>query len=115
MRNLTIRQGSRTLSQQILWAKNAYRRLVGLLNHQQLAENEGLLLDPCNQVHSLFMRFPIDVVFLDQDNNILRIQQLHPWRVSPIVWKAKRVLELPLGQTQAWNLNAGMRLEVSHD
>jgi uncharacterized membrane protein (UPF0127 family) len=115
MRTLQIKTKDRILSDKILLARSAYRRLIGLLNHKELRSGEGLLLDPCNQVHSLFMQFTIDAVFLDSENRILRIHRLKPWRVSPLVFKAKRVLELPEGQAKEWQLEPGMKLEVDRD
>lgn len=100
------------LSENCVWARSSYRRLVGLLAHSTLPDNESLLIEPCKQVHTFFMRFPIDVVFLDKENTILDIRSLSPWKLSPMVWKAHKVLELPLGKCESLGLKKGQKLEL---
>ena len=74
-------------------------RMVGLLGRKSLGHEEGLWLDPCSQVHTFFMKFSIDVVFLDSECKVVRIlPDLVPWRVSPWVWGARSVLELAAGE-----------------
>lgn len=73
-------------------------RLVGLLGRRALAEGEGLLLVPCSSIHTLGMRFPIDVLFLGPEGNVLRaLHGVPPWRVPAPVPGARMVLELPAG------------------
>ncbi len=93
-------------------ANNFYSRLVGLLNHNQLADDSGLLLTKCTQVHTLFMRFPIDVVFLGKANEILGFESLKPWRISKLYFKAKSALEKPYGKASKLGLTQGQILEV---
>ena len=63
-----------------------------------MAPEEGLWIVPCAMIHTLFMRFPIDVVFLDRELKALRVvESLKPWRVSPWVLGAHSVLELAGG------------------
>lgn len=50
-------------------------RLIGLLDRREISEKEGLLLEPCASVHTIGMRFPIDVIFLDKDNKVLKIKE----------------------------------------
>ena len=75
----------------------------GLLGRDGLAVDAGMLfeagrLEPFMCMHMLFMRFAIDIVFLDRAGKVIRINQnLRPWRFSSIVWGARRALELPTG------------------
>ncbi len=75
----------------------------GLLGRAGLAADAGMLFDagrlePFMCMHMLFMRFAIDVVFLDRAGKVIRINHnLRPWRFSTIVWGAHRALELPAG------------------
>jgi uncharacterized protein len=75
----------------------------GLLGRDALAANTGMLFDagwlePFMCMHMLFMRFAIDVVFLDRAGKVIRINHnLRPWRISSIVWGAHCALELPAG------------------
>ena len=77
-----------------------WRRLIGLMGKAELEDNSGIILTPCNSVHTMFMRFPIDVIFLNNKLEVLLIKQnLRPWSISPIVAGAKYVLEVNVGKT----------------
>lgn len=80
-------------------ADTALTRLRGLLGRPPLqgGASEGLLLVPCNSVHTFWMRYPLDIVFLDGDDRVLGWRQaLRPWRAG-MQWRAKRTLELAAG------------------
>lgn len=79
-------------------ATSMVARGVGLLNRSSLPQGEGLLIRPCSSVHCFFMRFPIDVLFLDAEGRILKLYApLKQWRSSSWVRGAKQTLELPAG------------------
>ena len=68
------------------------------MGRKALAPGEGLWIEPCSSIHTCFMRFPIDVVFLDEKLSVVRvIASMKPWRFSTWVWKARSVLELESG------------------
>lgn len=99
-------------------ALDPWARLRGLLGHAPLGEREGLLLRPCTGVHTLFMRFTIDVAFLDPQGRVVHAcPRLRPWRVSPIVGEACCVLELCAGRLARSGTEPGDRLRfvVSFD
>jgi uncharacterized protein len=80
-------------------------RLLGLMFVPCLGEGEGLLIRPCKAVHTHFMRFAIDVIFLDGENRVVHLAlSLKPWKQSPYVRQAVAVLELPAGAAQAVHL-----------
>jgi uncharacterized membrane protein (UPF0127 family) len=92
-----------------LWARGR-----GLLARARLEPGAGLLIDPCNSIHTFFMRFAIDAVFLDRENRVVRIlHNLRPWRLSWVFFRARRVLELPAGAARAAGLEPGERLSLS--
>ena len=63
--------------------------------------NSGLLLVPCNSVHTCFVRFPVDVVFLDDRGCVLAVRHnLRPWRLAFGPRKSHAVLEMPAGTTE---------------
>jgi len=104
-----------TLQGCIIWnnvrlANNPWARMRGLLGRHGLTPGEGLILTPCNQVHGFFMKFPIDLVFLDCDYCVIYVERLDPWRVSTLVQGARSVLEVPCG-TAVGRINPGDRLE----
>jgi len=72
----------------------------------------ALVLRPCRQVHTAGMRFAIDVAFCDADGVVLRISTLARWRVSPVVWRSKLVIEAEAGAFERWGLRVGDRVEV---
>ncbi len=94
-------------------AKNPLRRMKGLLGRRALGEDEGLLLRPASSVHTLFMRFPIDLVFLDRELRVLRVaEDTRPWRIA-YTRRSRMVLELPAGAAARRGLRAGEQLVIS--
>ena len=75
-------------------ADTPFLRLRGLLMRPPLDDDSALLITPCNSVHTLFMMYPIDVIFIDESHNIVKIvENLKPWRIA-FCFRAKQVLEL---------------------
>ena len=73
----------------------------------------GLWLQPCNAVHTFFMRFSIDLVYVGADGTVLAIRELvRPWRLTAPVRGARAVLELPGGTARGHGLLAGRRVEL---
>ncbi|MPN60377.1 hypothetical protein SDC9_208105 [bioreactor metagenome] len=64
---------------------------------KELAEGEGILLKDCSAVHCLFMRFPIDIVYLDKNMKVIGFETVKPWRIGHIYRGSKNVLELAEG------------------
>ena len=74
--------------------ETAWERTKGLLGRQALRDSEGLLIAPCNSIHTFFMTFPLDVIYLDREDKVVKlIEKLMPWRVSGCFRSAK-VLEV---------------------
>jgi uncharacterized protein len=93
-------------------ADDAPSRSRGLLGRSSMEPGEGLWIVPCPMIHTFFMRFAIDVVFLDSDLRVVRvIERLKPWRLSPWVWRARSVLELPAGALDG-SVRVGDELEM---
>jgi uncharacterized protein len=93
-------------------ADRAATRMRGLLGRRALPSGEGLLLRPAPSIHTAFMRFPIDVVFLDGDLRVLKlVQRLQPWRTASAL-SAKAVLELAAGESARRELEVADRLAV---
>lgn len=92
-------------------ARTFRARLVGLMGRRELRMGGGLHIVPCNSIHMLFMRFPIDALFLDRDGKIVRLfPALAPWRVTSLYRQAHSVLELPAGVAAASGTQLGDRL-----
>jgi len=102
------------LARQTVHASTFLARLKGLLGRASLAPDEGLLLDPCGSIHTLGMRFPIDVLFLDEAGLVLRaLERVAPWRVPSPVRGARRVLELPAGTLARTGTTQGHRVRFA--
>ena len=93
-----------------LLAETPLARLRGLLGRSDLPAGEGLLLRPAGSIHTAFMRFPIDAVFLDRADRVLKVaHELPPWRMAGCRG-ARAVLELPAGEAAKQGLHAGVSL-----
>ena len=91
-------------------ADTMFARMRGLLGRKQLPAGEGMLLRPCPSVQTLFMRFPIDVVFLDRDGVVLKVvENLRPWR-SAGARRAHATLELAEGEAARVGISVGDKL-----
>jgi uncharacterized membrane protein (UPF0127 family) len=98
-------------SAEIADARSARRR--GLLGRDHL---EGaLVLSPCRWVHTIGMRFPIDLAFLDDDGVVVKTMQMHRHRIGVPVWRASVVIEAEAGAFARWGLRVGDVLEVRDD
>ncbi|HXV05387.1 MAG TPA: DUF192 domain-containing protein [Solirubrobacterales bacterium] len=94
-------------------ADTAPTRLRGLLGRRELRPGEGMLLRPSNSVHTAFMRFPIDAVFLDAELRVLKVRgELRPWRAAG-ARRARAVLELAAGEAARRGVSVGERLELT--
>jgi len=72
------------------------KRLIGLLSRRSLEKGEGLILSPSNCIHSFFMRFTIDVIFLDKNSAVVGVLlSFKPFRFSPIYFNASSAIEVP--------------------
>lgn len=92
-------------------ADNFVSRFCGLMLRKDIGEADGLLLSPCNSIHMCFMRFALDIVYLDDDGRVVRIvPHLRPWLGLSLCLKASAVIELPAGRAAQLGLTAGCRL-----
>ena len=93
-------------------ADRALRRMRGLLGRRSLETGEGLLLRPAPAIHTAFMRFPIDAVFLDADLQVVRVvDELPAWRIAG-ERGASAVLELAAGDAVRRGISIGDRLSL---
>ena len=97
---------------EVLEARGPIGRFLGLMGRSQLPAGDGLLFNRCSSIHTSFMRFPIDVVYLDDSWKVIKISYVWPWRVSS-TRGARTVIELPLGASARLGLAPGVRVEVS--
>lgn len=90
-------------------------RLKGLLGTNSLDKNQGLWIHDCNSIHTFFMKYAIDCIFLDRKMRITKIiANIHPGRLLLPDWKSQSVIEISAGQTLTMNLQTGDELDVGH-
>jgi uncharacterized protein len=95
------------IAQSVELADSRKTRRRGLLGRDSLPEDGALMLIPCAAVHTAFMRFSIDVVFLDRNACVVRtVPALAPWRMA-LCWRARSVVELPAGRIAAASVQPG--------
>ncbi len=102
----------RMLAESVTVADTSRKRRTGLLKHATLPPGEGLWITlPCEAVHSIGMKFAIDVLFLDRSRRVLKIRKdMAPYRMA-ICLRAHSVLELPAGTAAATGTAAGDQLQ----
>jgi len=93
-------------------ARGPVGRFLGLMGRAQPPAATGLLFTRCSSVHTCFMRFPIDVVYLDDAWRVIKIAYVWPWRFTA-ARGARSVLELPLGASAGLGIAVGTRIEVA--
>ncbi|MGO8718599.1 MAG: DUF192 domain-containing protein [Acidobacteriaceae bacterium] len=94
-------------------AHTAAARNKGLLGRDSLPPGDGLWIAPCESVHTFFMRFPIDLIYLDRKLRVKKVRHsVPPWRVSACL-TAHSVLELPAGTAAATRTQRGDQIEMA--
>jgi uncharacterized membrane protein (UPF0127 family) len=94
-------------------ADSPWPRMRGLLGRRGLESGEGLLLKPAGSVHTFFMRFPIDVVFLSREGDVLKVARALPaWRLAG-ARRAKAALELGADEAERRGISVGTRLDLT--
>jgi len=85
------------------------KRLIGLMGKMELSENEVMVLRPCSSIHTCFMKFAIDVVFLDKGNKVVEtIENLVPWKLNAYSKGAYQVVEMAVGSVQSAGIEKNM-------
>jgi uncharacterized membrane protein (UPF0127 family) len=93
-------------------ADTSEKRRVGLLKHERLEPGEGLWIKPCESVHTFFMKFAIDLVYVDRKHKVRKVRKaVPPWRVSACL-TAHSIIELPAGTIERTGTQAGDELSI---
>ena len=105
----------KVLAQQLEMPGTFMGRGIGLMFRGTLEPGRGMWINPCNGIHMMFMRFPIDAVFLDSKERVKKVYRKLPawWGVVWLEWGAHSVLELPPGSTADVDLRRGDQVLIS--
>ena len=96
---------------EILSAENFFERLFGLI-FKNLEDNQGFLIRNCNSIHTFWMRYKIDLLFLNKNDEIIRMyENFRQFRMTPIVKYADKVIELPASAVKKNFLKTGDKLK----
>ena len=100
-------KGQEKILENLLCATTLWLRLRGLLGRQPLTEDVGMLISPCNSVHTFGMSYPIDVVFLNKKNEVIKIvHDMRPFTIGG-TFKANQVIEFKAGYVKRKNIKNG--------
>jgi len=102
-----------TLLAQGRLADNFFTRLRGLIGVKELAPGTGILIRPCNGVHCMFMSIPIDVIYLDKNDQVIALDRaMKPWAIGKIYRSSAYVVEGPVGMIDASGTVVGDQVRV---
>lgn len=88
------------------------KRLKGLMFEDEIPSGYAVLLEPCNSIHTFFMKFDIGVIYLDERDMVIRgPETMKSWRLGPIVKSAKKVIEYDYRNTDI-KVNIGDKLKI---
>lgn len=107
------------LAERLETAASLWSKFMGLMGRRSLSAGEGLWLPASNGIHMMFMRFPIDAVFVSRPDpgGVRTVRSVHRglrrWTgIVPLIWGADGVLELPVGTIEATGTTVGDRVQI---
>jgi hypothetical protein len=111
--SVTNTTSGQTLSDSAELAVGFFERLIGLMGRAVLDRGEGMVISPCASIHTMFMRFPIDVVFYGDGGKVVAaLPSLKPYRATRYYVGAKGVVELPAGTLETMKVSPGDIIEI---
>ena len=111
MKACNLRNG-KELADNVTVADHPFKRMKGLLGKSEMLAGEALWIKPCFSIHTFFMKFPIDVLFLDKTNQVIAVvSNLTPNRLTRLYPRSFSVLEFPIGTIAATNTVIGDKIE----
>ncbi len=112
---LTNVSTNRVLAENVTMASTFYSRLKGLLGTSNMRDQSALWISQCNSIHTCFMKFAIDALFVDENLIVVRAyENIRPWRMTRILFRARSVFELPGGTLKRVPTCKGDQLYVGH-
>jgi uncharacterized membrane protein (UPF0127 family) len=108
----TLKKNNEDICDDIKIADGFVDRLIGLMFKKEMNGFNGLWIKPCNSIHTCFMKYDIDVLFLDKNNKVVKVfRSLRPWRMTRIYFTVSSVLEFKGGSLSS-KIQEGDQLEV---
>ncbi|MBQ7102001.1 MAG: DUF192 domain-containing protein [Clostridia bacterium] len=114
MKKIIIKKNSQIITDNARRADNFFTRFKGLMFVKEIEDNYALHITPCNQIHMLNMRFALDVIYLDKDNTVVKVDEnVQPGRICKTVRNAKSVIEMKAFAASKLGINQGDVLEMT--
>jgi len=109
---LSLDRTGQVLSSRAMLASGMLSRMKGLLGRRGLPQGESIILRPCSSVHTLFMRFTLDVLYLDKEQRVVKlVRDLKPWRLSA-ARRAHEAIEFEAGHLQGVEIEPGDKVTL---
>ena len=109
---IRVKSNGRIIAEKALLADSFLQRFKGLMFSEKMEGCDALVLKPCVSIHTFFMKYSIDVIFLDKGLKVIKIKRnLKPWRMTPFYFLSDQVVELTGGCLDT-KLKEGDELEV---
>lgn len=108
MTKAVIKKNGAVIIRNVDVASGFWERFRGLMFAQSIPDNYGLLIKPCNQIHMLNMKFPLDIIYLSEDNTVVSIDEnMRPWTIGKTVKAAAGVIEVNAGTCARCGISTG--------
>jgi len=112
---ITNLKNNQIIGQNINEAIQLYDRSKGLMFSSDMKGFDGLLIRSCNSVHTCFMQYSIDLIFIDKQDRVVKcIEHKQPWRMTLFYFKASSTLEVPIGTIKRANITEGDHLRIEY-
>ena len=112
MKKYSIKNKEFNICERAEIAESFSSRLVGLMFKKSMEGFDGLMITQCNSIHTFFMRYPLDLIFLDKSLKVIKvIENKAPWRMSLMYFSSSQVLEV-IGGTLKGRVTKGDQLEM---
>ena len=109
---IITKKDEKVIAEKAILADSFLKRARGLMFSNSMDGFDALVIKPCKSVHTFFMNYPIDIIFLNNDFKIIAIErEMKPWRMTPIYFSATEVIELKGGHVDR-GLRKGDELEI---
>lgn len=113
MKKIIIKKNSQVITDNAKRADNFFTRFRGLMFVKEIEENYALHITPCNQIHMLNMRFPLDIIYLSENGRVVKIDEnVQPGKICKTVKNAKSVIEMKAFAASKLGINQGDVLEL---
>ena len=104
---------NKIIANTVYLADTPLKRMQGLLGRRNFKASEAMVIKPCNSIHTFFMRFSIDILFINKGGKVVKcVANIPPFRLSPLSLSSRFVVELPAGTIQSTNTKEGDQIAV---